>query len=628
MKRARAGKHREILGPFYALIGVVALAAAAVAIVVGASHSHQQGARDRLERFHLQTTMLMFEASKSVTVLDREIRAMAQRKPRESESRSQLAPGRTIRDSLYPIGRALDSIAALQREWSQPVDPFANTVQRAAQQYRDLEEEVSREPHACADLESSIAALGFTLFQLQRLHAIASTDLLVQLETSGRRTNRRVGWMTALVLLVSGSLVARILVLVRMRLHRHDRTEELLLERERRLQHSSKMEALGSLVGGVAHDFNNLLTAILGNTEVLQMRMEPTAAGQRQLQEIRKSGERAASLTRQLLTFSRQQAVELRVLDLNLLIRDSEQLLRRMIREDIELVLRLDARAGIVEADPVQVEQVLMNLAVNARDAMQDGGVLTVATSDVPASASDHAADGCGSFGRIDVEDTGSGMMPDTRSKAFDPFFTTKETGKGTGLGLSTVHGIVTKSGGRIRIHSDVGSGTRFEILLPRCERASTELRAVAARGPSTGGTETILVAEDEPQVRRLIVDGLRAAGYGVVEASDGTEAFRKCVEHTGPLNLIVSDVVMPGMRGPELVGRVLALRPGTRVIYVSGYAEDEVLSSGHAADAPLLTKPFRLERLLALVRQELDAVDVDGRTRPTDRHAQPESLV
>ncbi len=600
-------KRRDIFGAFYMLILIAVGSVTLVAISLSASQTEERAVRERLEQFHLRSTMLTSEASRQTGDLRLQLAALFHPASGTPASSGQPASNRAVRTLMRGIGQALDSIVALEAEWRQPIDPFAETLARATRQHRVLSREMSGAPGTPADMLGNVEALKLSLFQLERLHAVAAQELFNQIELTGRNSAQRTSLMVAGVLIVSGLIIARIISLLRARLREHEQTEQMLLERERQLQQSTKMEALGSLVGGVAHDFNNLLTAILGHTELLQGETDHADPRQSTILEIQKAGERAAGLTRQLLVFSRQQAVEPVVVDLNLMIRDLEPMLRRLIPEDITLEFDLDSGVGNVEIDPVQIEQVLVNLTVNARDAMGDGGLLTVRTSNVRIDGADSRVPSPGYYVQIQLKDSGCGMPPDILSRVFDPFFTTKEPGKGTGLGLATVHGTVSKAGGFVEVQSEVGVGSRFEVYLPHCDKQATEHATDAVQDPVSGGSETVLVAEDEAQIRRLVVRMLHEAGYQVLEASDGNEALRVCAEHSGEVHLILSDVVMPGMRGPEMVQRALEFHPSARVIFISGYAQNENLEEGSLSGAPLLTKPFRLQQLLELVRQELN---------------------
>ncbi|MBI2016616.1 MAG: GAF domain-containing protein, partial [Candidatus Rokubacteria bacterium] len=381
---------------------------------------------------------------------------------------------------------------------------------------------------------------------------------------------------------------------------------------EEQLRQSQKMEAIGQLAGGVAHDFNNLLTVIIGRSELLLQRLGPDPAPRRDVSLVQKTATRAAGLTRQLLAFSRKQLLQPKVLDLDEIVRGMGKLLRPLIGEHIELTIRSAPGIHRVNADPGQLEQVLMNLAVNARDAMPDGGRLTIETADREVETG--PADAAGARPRqphvlLAVSDTGSGMDAATRSRVFDPFFTTKEPGKGTGLGLSTVYGIVAQSGGLIEVESEPGLGTTFKIFLPRVAVAVDAAAEEAAKRPPLRGSETILLVEDEEGVRELAREILVAHGYTVLEAAGPTEALRLAEAHEGVIHLLLTDVVMPVMRGDALAKRIAPLRPATRVLYITGYVDGQLVSpTALGPDLVLLPKPFTPDALLLRVRDVLTA--------------------
>jgi two-component system, cell cycle sensor histidine kinase and response regulator CckA len=381
---------------------------------------------------------------------------------------------------------------------------------------------------------------------------------------------------------------------------------------EEQLRQAQKMEAIGRLAGGVAHDFNNLLTAINGYSEVLLAEMAPDDRLRSYVDEIVKAGERATRLTQQLLVFSRKNRVAPEVLDLNALIADTAGLLRRVIGEDVVLLTRLDPAIGCVHADPGQLHQVLMNLAVNARDAMPEGGRLTIETANVDLDAPAPRTFGDvppGEYVMLAVSDTGCGMDAATQAHIFEPFFTTKEATKGTGLGLSTVYGIVQQSGGHIWVYSEPERGSVFKVYLPRVAAASPPVSAPPAPATATRGSETVLLVEDDEQVRTLMVGALQSCGYRVLEASDGIQALLAVGQHDGPLDLLVTDVVLPGMSGRDVAAHVAGLRPDVAVLYVSGYADHAAVQHGLLdATSALLQKPFTPLALARKVRQALDA--------------------
>ena len=394
---------------------------------------------------------------------------------------------------------------------------------------------------------------------------------------------------------------------------------------EEQFQQAQKMEAVGRLAGGVAHDFNNLLTIINGYSQLLLEISEPNDSRRPHLEQILEAGERAASLTRQLLAFSRKQVIEPRVLDLNGVLKNTEKMLRRLIGEDVQLRTVMEPQLGRVRADPAQVEQVIMNLAINARDAMPRGGKLIIETSNTELDegyARIHAEVTPGNYVLLAVSDTGSGMSAatlahifepffmndETRGHIFEPFFTTKEAGKGTGLGLPTVHGIVKQAGGHISVYSEVGQGTTFRIYMPRLDRPVEKTGVKQVTPVSLSGSETILLVEDEPAVRTLIRDALEPRGYQVLVAGRPEEALSLAAQHDGVVHLLLTDVIMPGFSGKELADRLLILRPDLKVLFISGYTADAIAHHGVLDDSVnFLPKPFTSDKLLRKVRAVLD---------------------
>ena len=378
---------------------------------------------------------------------------------------------------------------------------------------------------------------------------------------------------------------------------------------EDQLRQSQKMEAVGRLAGGVAHDFNNLLTVINGYSELLLRQVGEDSILRKEVDEIRKAGDRASMLTRQLLAFSRRQVLQPKVLDLNATVSGMATMLRRLIGEDIDLRILPGEGLGRVKADPGQVEQIILNLAVNARDAMPGGGRLTVETNNTfldGTFSSKHPHAVAGPHVLLAVSDTGVGMSEETQSHLFEPFFTTKERGKGTGLGLSTVYGIVKQSQGYVYVYSELGKGTTVKVYLPRVEGEDEIVSPVSA--PAPHGTETVLVVEDDTPVRDFVTRVLSAKGYRVLSACEGVEALRLCGDCADPVDLLVTDVVMPGMGGRELASRVEAAKPGVRVLFVSGYTENAISHHGVLeAGLEFLQKPFTTDALLRKVREVLD---------------------
>jgi two-component system cell cycle sensor histidine kinase/response regulator CckA len=390
----------------------------------------------------------------------------------------------------------------------------------------------------------------------------------------------------------------------------HDVTEERKLEQK--FRQAQKMEAVGRLAGGIAHDFNNMLGIIIGYSDIARERLAPGDPVQKNLHEIKKAGERAAMLTRQLLAFSRQQVLEPRTLNLNSVVHDISKMLLRTIGEDISLVLRPAEPLGSVRADLGQVEQVLMNLAVNARDAMPDGGKIVIETSCVDLDdtyARQHESVKPGAYVLLSFSDTGVGMDEAVKAQIFEPFFTTKDPGKGTGLGLSTVYGIVKQSGGYIWVYSEPGHGTTFKIYLPRVDELAESLVSKKVESALPVGVETVLVVEDDDTLRELTVKLLESGGYTVLSSSNAPSAMAVAKQHGDRIDLLVTDVIMPGMRGPDLAAELKQGRPEMKVLYVSGYAGNVMVQQGVLGpDAALLVKPFSKHMLLTKVRHVIES--------------------
>jgi PAS domain S-box-containing protein len=389
-----------------------------------------------------------------------------------------------------------------------------------------------------------------------------------------------------------------------------DITERKALEEQ--LRQAQKMEAIGQLAGGIAHDFNNLLTAVIGYSELAMAKLKKGDPLGLYIGQIRQAGDRAGALTNQLLAFSRKQVLQPKLLNLNSVVSGIESLLRRLIGEDIELLTLLAPDLGTVKADPGQIEQVIVNLAVNARDAMPGGGkTLTIKTSNVDLGAAStlaYLAVKPGPYVTLAVSDTGAGMDEQTISHLFEPFFTTKEPSKGTGLGLATVYGIIKQSGGNISVYSEPGTGSTFKIYLPRVDSAADLYQPTHEAEMARQGTETILLAEDDEIVRRLVTEVLQRYGYQVLEASTTAEAILIGQRHPGPIHLLISDVVMPEMNGPELSIRLQRFRPEMKVLYMSGYTDSTIVQQRMAEEARnFIQKPFVPDALVRRVREILD---------------------
>jgi PAS domain S-box-containing protein len=379
---------------------------------------------------------------------------------------------------------------------------------------------------------------------------------------------------------------------------------------QERLQQAEKLEAIGMLAGGIAHDFNNLLTPILGYAELLEMQSASADPSQAAIREIHRAAADAQRLTEQLLTFGRKQRLEPSVIDLGELVARASQILRRAIREDVEIVITRGDEPSQVKVDVQQIEQVLMNLAVNAQDAMPTGGRMQIDTRTTAASVQvlPNAGPASGTYAVLSVTDDGTGMDAETQARLFEPFFTTKETGRGTGLGLATTYGIVKQHGGWIEASSELGRGSRFEVYLPLTSELAQQASPVAEHQPARGGHETILVAEDNALVRKLTEDVLKTHGYRVLTAESGEAALARAEAFAGPIQLLLTDVIMPGMSGRELSERLVATRPEVRVLFMSGHPRDVIAPQGILEErVELVAKPFRVATLTAKVREILD---------------------
>jgi PAS domain S-box-containing protein len=387
-----------------------------------------------------------------------------------------------------------------------------------------------------------------------------------------------------------------------------DITERRVLEDQ--FRQSQKMEAVGRLAGGIAHDFNNLLTVVSGYTEVLLDQLTPTNPLHAKAEAIQQASDRATTLTRQLLAFSRKQLLQLKVVDVNAIVEDMERLLRPLIGENIELTTSLAPSIGCTRADAGQLEQVIMNLVVNAKDAMPHGGKIRITTASVTLDESyrpENTFIKHGPYVMISVSDSGHGMDRETQARIFEPFFTTKEKGKGTGLGLSTVYGIIKQSGGYVFVQSELGRGTVFTMYFPRVDEPSETRGATPTTLAAAGGSETILLVEDEESVRQLIRETLVSRGYQVLEAGNGQDALALAASRSDTIHLVITDVVMPGLSGHELVHQLLIARPSTKVLYLSGHAEETVATPlSPQAPKAFLQKPFTLQNLSRKVREVL----------------------
>lgn len=387
--------------------------------------------------------------------------------------------------------------------------------------------------------------------------------------------------------------------------------EEELRKSEEQLRQAQKLESIGRLAGGIAHDFNNMLTAINGYSELTLRRLASDDPLRQNIEEIRKAGGRSAELTRQLLAFSRRQMLQPKVVDIDQVVLDTSLMLKRLIGEDVELITLVGKNVARIQADPGQLSQVLMNLVVNARDAMPDGGTITIETRNVNLDeqyARQHVSVRPGPYVMLSVSDTGIGMDAETKKQIFEPFFTTKEVGKGTGLGLSTVYGIVKQSNGNVWVYSELGKGTAFKIYLPQFEEPNSVSLEPQPAASFSWGSETILIVEDEDMVRSLSREVLESCGYTVIVASNGVEALTVCEQHKDQIHLLITDIVMPQMGGRELAEKLSVAYPKVRVLFTSGYTDDAIVRHGIIEDdANFIQKPFNLDDLARKVRELLD---------------------
>jgi two-component system cell cycle sensor histidine kinase/response regulator CckA len=444
------------------------------------------------------------------------------------------------------------------------------------------------------------------------VHAEEQARLIDEFRRTGRMDGIEVKWKrkngSAVTVRISGLAVSSADEPVNvLEAIAEDVTERRVLEDQ--FRQAQKMEAVGRLAGGIAHDFNNLLMVISGYTEVALGQMDAGHPLRAKAQAIQQASDRATMLTRQLLAFSRKQMLELKVVEVNAIVRDMERLLRPLIGEQVELTTKLATDAGRTRADAGQLEQVLMNLVVNSKDAMPQGGRIVIETKNVALDESHRGEQTFirpGSYVMLSVSDNGLGMDKETQSRIFEPFFTTKEKGKGTGLGLSTVYGIVKQSGGYILVQSEVGRGTTFDIYLLRVQEEVEQHGAPPAARTADGGSETVLLVEDEESVRQLVRETLEAKGYRVLEAENGQEGLETVAAHSGTIDLLITDVVMPEMGGHELAERLLKVRPGIKVIYLSGYTEEALVEGKIDGGKAFLQKPFTLQTLSRKVREVL----------------------
>ncbi len=591
------------------IYGILAVILVAVTVAVGSLYIAQQDeieTRDEVQGFHLESSSEIQLLSSDMETLrtlveDSMFAGVSIHSGAAGVATAQIGYTgilQSVRSRLARLSNLQErnehesSVVTLERL----VEKF-NRIDRRLQVARPNEETLP-----------AIDSMMINVWQLYRLHSIAADNELRELATRQDKRPRFLGILLA-CLGSSAMAVGYLIYSLNKSLTRQAETEAALIGAHERLHNVQKLDALGRLVGGVAHDFNNLLTTILGNTELLQA----SATGNREvntsLKEIRTAGQRAATLTRQLLAFSRREHSERSILDINELIHGMEAVLRRTVGNNIELTCNYASDLHTADLDPGQFQQVMINLISNARDAMPDGGLLTITTENVAVSM---GVEGIpeGDYVRLSVADNGIGMDEHSRKRIFEPFYTTKEHTSGTGLGLATVHGIVTDSDGHIVVDSAPGKGSCFHLYFPRVDRPAETLADQQPAAPQKG-TETVLVVDDDEQVRRFVQKGLTSLGYRVLTASGGAEGLDICKRERSGIHAIVSDVVMSGINGPRFMASAIRLCPDATAVYMSAYTNDVILWQRKGLDEiPVLTKPFELEALTRLIREGLDRFD------------------
>ena len=566
-----------------------------VAVVVMTSYDRtmavealQRGAQDYLIKGDINAALLSRSLSYAVS------RKRAELAQRRSDARFRAA----VEGSLDAVG----ILSAVRGDAGDVADFVVTDVNRNAERLlgRRRDEVVSRRLSDLWPLRS-LQPFIERAAAVMRAHAPLEEELRITFpEGSGRWIHHQIVPLDDGVAIAVRDTTAR------------QEAEADLHRREEQVRQSQKMEAIGRLAGGVAHDFNNLLTVIRGHGELVLRKLTGDHPMRRNLLEIGLASERAAALTHQLLAFSRKQVLQPRILDLGEVVERMSTLLQRLIGEDVELVTRRRGDLGSVRADPAQMEQVIINLAVNARDAMPRGGQLTLELANVELDetfAHSHAGMTPGPYVVFSVTDTGHGMDEDTKARIFEPFFTTKEAGKGTGLGLPTVYGIVKQSGGFIWVYSEPGHGTTFKIHLPRVDQAPERLSPRPGQAAAGQGTETVLLVEDEDALRALLREVLESLGYRVLEAGLGAEALRIAREHRGPIHVLLTDLVMPQMTGRELADRLSCLRPDLKVLFMSGYGVGAAPRQEIPPDGAYIEKPFTADAMGGAIRALLDSL-------------------
>ena len=600
---------RFVLRYVYAILAVVAVAVSTVLMSLYVAQQRELETRNQVQFIHLDSVAEAAELARETRALREQV---VERLTGTVADHSGAAGIRSMQIGFTGLLQSMRSrLLQLSTLVEQSDDEiFTLTLQRLMHRFDAIDRSL-RSSEPTPDIITSIEVLGSTIEQYDRLHQIAADRELQELADRQLERPRFLGVL--LLCLSLGTLAAWYLVRsLRAALQRQVATELALAESQERLHHIQKLDALGKLVGGIAHDFNNWLTVIIGHAGLLREKTGGNKRLETGLDEISQAAEQAASLTQQLLAFSRRQRFEPRVLNLNELIQGMEEMLHRVISRGIRLTFSYADDLVDVELDPDQMQQVILNLINNARDAMPDGGSLSVATERVLVGPEGVEVPGVpdGEYAKLSVSDTGIGMDAETRQRVFEPFFTTKEKGHGTGLGLSTVHGVVTNFDGHMFVESREGEGSKFIIYLPRAVRAQEAVSDLPTRAKPQDGLETVLIVEDNEQVRRFLETGLASLGYRVLSASGGSSGLDICRAESTGIDIILSDVVMPETSGPRFMAAATRLQPDAVLIYMSAYTKDEVLRfrrGNTEADIPLITKPFEIETLSRLIREQLD---------------------
>src|SRR6266481_1741394 len=571
------------------------------------------GAQDFLTKGNLRRLIPAIQRE----LRDTEVRRERRRAELTSDVGGALTRGGSLRETLQLCAEALvrHLDVALARIWISHEVTGILELQASAGMYTDVEGPHSkigliaqqRRPHLTNQVVGDPQVQNQEWAQREEMVAFAGYPLVVQERVLGVMAMFARHSLSEFVPKALASVASALAVGIERK-----RAEEALRSSEERLRQAQKMEAVGRLAGGVAHDFNNLLTVITSYSALLLEDLAADDPKRDDVDQIRKAAEGAAALTRQLLAFSRQQVLQPKALDLKATVAGTDKLLKRLIGEDIQLTSVLAPDLGVVKADPGQIEQIIINLAVNARDAMPTGGRLTIEAANVDmdeAYVRGHAPASPGRYVMLAISDTGIGMDEQTKARIFEPFFTTKEVGKGTGLGLATVYGIVKQSGGFIWVYSEPGHGTSFKVYFPRVDEPAEPTAASTAGTEPRGGTETVLVVEDAASVRMVTRQVLERFGYAILEAPNGETALRLAAKHHGPIHLLLTDVIMPGLSGRQLAEQLAQLRPDMKVLYASGYADQAIVLHGILdSDIAYLQKPFTPETLARRVRQVLDS--------------------